>query len=175
VHWVYLLGVVLRKKGQWTHFLCAYFILLALIIAFYMLKKLIGVNYPEDRTGLFFYVLFMLSLVFMFDGFNKPVGQLAIAFPLIFLFHFISNLNFSVHCWRIYETIPQSFFDRLVSEQSTSERQITVAGHRVREFIYGFQNYNSNGKLTHITAPEALQMNCDYAIAYEQDKPYYNR
>ena len=54
-----------------------------------------------------------------------------------------------------------------------SERPVTVAGHRVREFFYGFLNYNSDTKLNHITAPEALQMNCDYALAYRQDEPFY--
>jgi len=38
------------------------FMILSLIAAFYFLKLLFHVNYPEDRTGLFFYVLFILGI-----------------------------------------------------------------------------------------------------------------
>ena len=41
--------------------------LITIIIAFYVQKKLLGVNFPEDRTGLFFYLLFVLSFAFIVD------------------------------------------------------------------------------------------------------------
>jgi hypothetical protein len=169
---------VVTRKGERQEaayfFLWSFISLVTLIVAFYLLKMLVGINYPEDRTGLFFYLFFVLSLVFMVEQLNPKIRLLFCLVPLFFVFHFVVNLNFKTHCWRIYETIPQSFFDTLLKEQSRQNQRITVGGHRVREFIYGFQNYNSHDKLNHMTAPEALQMNCDYAVAYAQDREYYD-
>jgi hypothetical protein len=95
-------------------------------------------------------------------------------FPAFFFSNFIYSVNVSIHPWRIYETFPVSFLSTLKDEQRNAGYPGTVGGHRVREFVYGFMNYNSGEKLNHITAPEALQMNCDYAIAYKRDKPWYD-
>lgn len=144
-----------------------------LVLAFYLLKKLFNVNYPEDRTGLFFYVFFMLALCFMVNEFNSKLKYVFCLLPLFFATQFVLKANIRVHPWAIYETIPESFFTTLVNEQKKSSKPITIGGHRMREFIFTFLNYNSTDKLNYLTAPEALQMNCDYAIAYKQDKPYY--
>jgi hypothetical protein len=175
LYWCYRL---FRERAAFltrNYFSISFITLCALGVAFYILKKQFGVNYPEDRTGLFFYVFFMLSLAFMINGFRRTLQLPFLLVPLFFLVHFIMSCNISVHPWRTYETIPKEFFSILRDEQQKSTRPITVGGHRVREFFYGFLNYNSPEKLSHITSPEALQMNCDYAIAYKHDKPWYDK
>lgn len=156
-----------------SQFAISFFILLIIILAFYMLKVLLKVNYPEDRTGLFFYVLFIIALGFKVSESRYVYQKFSLIFPSFILVNLFFSLNLSVHPWRIYETFPARFLDKLIDEQKHSKQQITIAGHRLREFIYGFINYNNPNKLNHITSPEALQMNADFAIAYKQDKPYY--
>ncbi len=152
-----------------------FFILLSLIGAFYFLKLFFNVNYPEDRTGLFFYILFILSIVFLLDEFEwKPFLVFAI-FPIYFSIHFLLNINFSKHAWGFYETMPKEFFDTLLSEQKKSPRPITIGGHRVLELFFSFYNYNSSEKINHMTPPELMSMNCDYYVAWKKDKPYYNK
>ncbi len=175
IYWLY------KAVKERTAFLVAnsfsvsYVILCSLIAAFYLLKKMLGVNYPEDRTGLFFYVFFVISFCFMLNDMQRVARLIALVFPAAYALHFFAVFNLDVHPWRIYETMPRRFFDILVSEQEKTNRRITIGGHRVREFFYGFLNYKSSVKLNHMTAPEALQMNCDYALAYKQDKPYYDK
>jgi hypothetical protein len=158
-----------------SNFVLSYLMLIMLIAAFYLLKKLFHVNYPEDRTGLFFYVFFMLALAFMINELPVFYQYGFLFIPAFFIVHFIVFFNIRVHAWAIYETMPHEFFSILRSEQDKSPGRITIAGHRVREFFYGFMNYTSSRKLNHITSPEALQMNCDYALAYKKDKPYYDK
>ena len=158
----------------YNNFAISFFVLTSLIMAFYLLKKLFHVNYPEDRTGLFFYVFFILALSFMVNELKVRTQVVFLVVPLFFLTHFILNVNIKVHAWRVYETMPEEFYNILTQEQKKKNYPVTIAGHRVREFFYGFLNYNSPTKLNHCTAPEALQMNCDYAIAYRDDKPYYD-
>ena len=111
----------------------------------------------------------------MINEIKKSFQLYFIVVPAFFIFQWLVSFNLMVHPWRIYETMPHSFFNTLVEEQAKVDYPISVSGHRVREFFYGFLNYNSEIKLSHCTAGEALQMNCDYAIAYKQDKPYYER
>lgn len=152
-----------------------FFILLLLIAAFYFLKLLFNVNYPEDRTGLFFYVLFILSIAFLLDEFEwKPLLVFSV-FPIYFLIHFVLNFNLSKHAWGFYETMPREFYDMLLSEQKKSPRPITVGGHRVLELFYTFYNYNNSEKLNHMVPPELMSMNCDYYVTWKKDKPYYDK
>lgn len=158
-----------------TFFSVSFFTLCSLIVVFYLLKRFLGVNYPEDRTGLFFYVFFVTSLAFMINDLKRPLQIAFLAVPAVFLAHFAAHVNFRVHPWRIYETMPAEFYSILKSEQEKTPYRITIGGHRVREFFYAFLNYKSSIKLNHMTAPEALQMNCDYALAYKMDKPWYDK
>jgi hypothetical protein len=165
-----------KLGGEWmlrSYFSISYLIFCLLIIGFFLLKVLLKVNYPEDRTGLFFYVFFVTAFCFMLDEIPHSYALLGLFVPVGLLIQFISLLNFEYHPWRVYETMPQQFYTRLLQEQQKLDRPLTVGGHRVREFFYGFLNYTSPLKLNHMTAPEALQMNCDYALAYRQDKPWY--
>ncbi len=157
-----------------TFGLC-FLMLISLIAAFYFLKLLFHVNYPEDRTGLFFYILFILSIAFLLDEFELKFFSPFCIFPLYFLIHFAFNINFSKHAWGFYETMPKEFFDILLSEQKKSPRPITIGGHRVLELFYTFYNYNSEEKLNHMMPPELMSMNCDYYITWKKDKPYYDK
>jgi hypothetical protein len=157
-----------------NNFLLSFFLFCALVLIFYLLKKIAAINYPEDRTGLFFYAFFMTALAFMINNLWNSIQLVFFYIPLFFLFQLAVMFNIRVHPWRVYETMPQQFFDTLVEEYLHEGRPVTIAGHRVREFFYGFMNYNSPVKLNHMTAPEALQMNCDYALATKADQPWYH-
>ncbi len=157
-----------------TFGLC-FFMLISLITAFYFLKLFFHVNYPEDRTGLFFYILFILSIAFLLDEYELRSFLAFSIFPFYFLIHFALNINFEKHAWGFYETMPKEFFDVLLSEQKRSSRPITIGGHRVLELFYTFYNYNSAEKLNHMMPPELMSMNCDYYVTWKKDKPYYDK
>lgn len=159
----------LARAGRFGIMYCS---LVLLIIGFWLLHVVLKVNYPEDRTGLFFYVFFAFSFSLMVSEWKPGLQWITALVPLGFLMHFVTHVNFEIHPWRIYETIPQRFFDRMAEDQKSSSRPLTIAGHRVRELFYNFMNYNSPVKTSAMTCPEGLQMNCDYALAYTIDAPY---
>ncbi|MEI6021835.1 MAG: hypothetical protein WCR21_11965 [Bacteroidota bacterium] len=173
VYWLYAYKQHRLRFITHSGFALSFLILVLLVLAFFFLKLLLNVNYPEDRTGLFFYLFFILALAFKVSEARYLYQKLSFVFPVFVLLHFIWHVNLTVHPWRIYETFPPRFMQTLLAEQKRSPQKITVAGHRLREFIYGFMNYNSGGELNHITSPEALQMNADYAIAYKTDAVFY--
>lgn len=145
------------------------------VVAMYLMKKLMQVNYPEDRTAFFFYITLVLYAVFLIDKLNVNwLNYFSVALSLAFVVHFAMKLNFRKHELYIYDTFPPRFYEKLLEEQKQSKLPITIGGHRCREFIYGFMNYRSDGALNAMYAPELLQMNCDYLVAKAGEKPFYN-
>ncbi len=156
-----------------SRFAISFLMLVVLMAAFYLLKLLLGVNYPEDRTGLFFYILFCLSVAFLCDEFTYKFNAVFYSLPLFFITHFALSINIGKHAWGFYETMPKDFYEALVSEQKATERSISVGGHRVLELFYSFYNYNNTEKLNHMVPPEQMHMNCDYYLTWLKDEPYY--
>jgi hypothetical protein len=157
-------------------FAISFFALFTLILAFYLLNKFFGVNYPEDRTGIFFYILFIFSMVFLID--ENTLGKAAYIFtlfPAFFCMHFLMNINFGKHAWKFYEAMPRDFYNILSEEQKKQSEPISVGGHRVLEFFYTFYNYNSSTKLSHMSPPEFMTMNSDYYVTWKKDKPWYEK
>lgn len=149
-------------------------ILGVLCIGFYAMHKLLGVNYPEDRTGLFFYLFFVLLICFTMDLASQKLNTaFLLAVSLVYVIHFSFNLNFRKHSLNVYESIPEHFYTTLLKEQSQSKERITIGGHRVRELFYAFFNYRNNGCLYSADPVEVMQMNCDYYIATKQEKKYF--
>ena len=175
VYWCYAFYQRGLRFITHSRFALTFFVLLVLVFSFFALKQLFHVNYPEDRTGLFFYVFFVLSLAFKVSELRYVYQPVSIIFSVFVLLHLVFYVNLHHHPWRIYETFPQRFVNTLCAAQKQSTQKITIGGHRLREFIYGFMNYNSGGMLNHMTSPEAMQMNADYAVAYKADAPYYHR
>jgi hypothetical protein len=145
-----------------------------LIVAFWLQKKLLDVNFPEDRTGIFFYLLFVLSLAFAVDAFPKPIAAVVstVVFISSFLF-FVCMYNTHDFSSSFYHTIPKSIYDTLVEESKKSKEIITIGGHRVREMDYAFLNYRGNSVLNDMDNEEQMGMNCDYYFAMKREKPYY--
>jgi len=150
-------------------------ILISLIGTFYGMKIFLNINYPEDRTALFFYVFFVLSVSFILEQFTGKLVKVLTCFIIAgALVHFMMNINFRKHSLSMYETIPERFFTRLLEEQKASPKKITIGGQVGLEFIYDFWNYRHAGALNIIDASSnQVHMDYDYAIAWRQQAQYY--
>jgi hypothetical protein len=151
-------------------------ILSVLILGFYAMHKILGINYPEDRTGLFYYVFFVLFATFTFDIISISYFKYVILCICIsILIHFAINLNFRKHSLYVYETIPEHFYTTLLNEQNKSDHRITIGGHRVRELFYGYWNYRNNGILNPADPSNNMQMCFDYYISTIAEKPFWDK
>lgn len=149
-------------------------VLLALLLGFYLMHTLMGVNYPEDRTGLFFYLFFILLAAYSFDGLRARVNTAFLSLVSVLIaVHFFFNLNFRKHQLYVYETIPPHFYETLLKEQKKSPERITIGGHRVRELFFDFMNYRHGGVLNPVTFTETMQMNTDYCLGTAVEEKYY--
>ncbi|MBA3901881.1 MAG: hypothetical protein H0X62_17045, partial [Bacteroidetes bacterium] len=145
---------------------------LSLLLCFYLMKKLLGINYPEDRTGLFFYLIFILILAFAIDAIKANWKNIAgwLIFG-VFVVHFATQLNFTHYN---LTTMPHRFYDRLLAEQNESEERITIGGHFSSELFFAFMNYRNNTVLNLPHPPPDFQFNTDYYIAHDFQKKMYD-
>ena len=151
------------------------FIFFSLILIFYLQKIILHINFPEDRTGLFFYVFFILSFSLLIDSFNMYVARtISLFLFLLTLSYFIININISNFSSFFYQTMPKSFYDILMTEYKKTKQIFTIGGHRVRELNYAFLNYRGGSILNHMDDSENMHMNCDYYFALKNEKPYYD-
>jgi hypothetical protein len=150
------------------------FVLCGLVAAFYLQKKLLGVNYPEDRTGLFFYVFFALSLAFFFDTLHSYLTSVAAAsFLVSSLGYFYLSFNLSSFTHYFYHVIPKEIYAYLEEEHKKSKQMFTIGGHTNREMNFTFMNYRGQSLLNPMDDPRQMFMNCDYYFALMAEKPFY--
>lgn len=149
-------------------------ILGAVIAAFWVQKKLLGVGLPEDRTGVFFYLLFVLGFAFAIDQIPQKISsKISLAFIIPSVVFFVATYNIHNFSSFYYHTIPKSMYDTLKNESEKSKEIITIGGHRVREMDYAFLNYRGNSVLNSMDDSEQMIMNCDYYLAMKREQPYY--
>jgi hypothetical protein len=149
-------------------------LLFVFVLAFYLQKLILNVNYPEDRTGLFFYLFFVLSLAFIIENVNSIISKVsAIIVFVVSMVSFVLALNFTDFTTWFYHTMPKSVYEKLQSEFELEKKLFTIGGHRVREMNYAYANYRGNSVLNAMDNSEQMQMNCDYYYAMKREKPYY--
>jgi len=145
-----------------------FYFLLANIIAVVLLKYILGVNYPEDRTGLYFVIYFIGSVFFISDFiFEKLQFKKAYLIILPFFFiplHFFYNINLSRNSFES-QKIPERFYAKIMAACEPGKVPPTIGGYMGRSVRFGFLNYRNGGRLGIVDGnyyPNTIE---DYQIA----------
>jgi hypothetical protein len=148
-----------------------YLLILSSLVTFWSMKVFLHINYPQDRTALFFYIFFIVAAAFTFDLFTGiAVKTLSFLVVTGAIFHFMTHINFS-HSLGMYKTIPENFYTQLLKEQQLNPEKITISGPM--KDSYDFLNYRHGGTLNRLDEPDIMQMNCDYVIGWKALEQYY--
>jgi hypothetical protein len=153
-------------------------IFIAILLCIFFTKVFLAINFPEDRTGLYLYLIFAVIFIYALECNTKAwISNVVVIFAVIMVLPSWRYMHIYNHPWKLYETFPLRFYNTILNESRKDSLLPVIGGHRVRELIWGFQNYQSGGLLPHMYAPEQFQFLCDWAIAYPQDSvyaaPYY--
>ena len=127
-----------------------FYLLLGNILAAFLLKNLFGVNYPEDRTGLYFVLYFVGSFFFIADLLLQKFRQksiLLLGIPFYFIpLHFLLNMNLSHNSFENHK-IPISFYKKVYDSYEPGKAPPTLGGYKAREFRWAYHNFRHGGKL----------------------------
>jgi hypothetical protein len=160
-----------------------FFMLLCLnIISILLMGKVMKVNYPEDRTGLYLFPYFIGSLCFLSDKailLSKKNWILILLFPLVF---FPVNLIYSANLGRcniyLLDRFPQRFFDTVYNHYKPEEFPATIGGNCTKLICWNYYNYRKDGSQSTVQDWNFPSNDEDYQIVMPHDidrwKTYYD-
>ena len=110
------------------------------------LNLILGINYPEDRVGIYFYPLLAGMFFLCFDAVLK--NNLKWLLALLFLWlpvDFILKTNLShAQCYKT-DYIPEVFFQRVAGARETGKLPPTIGTYRTRHFVWSYFDYVNGG------------------------------
>jgi len=155
------------------------FLLLGNIVVILLLNKFLKVNYPEDRVGMYLLPFFIGCVCFVTDAVLKqfPFRRFQyIVFPLLFFpIHFFWNINFSHSSLWSFENIPHRFYDKVSVYIKKNEAPPTMAGYRMRELPWAYQNFRQGGEAGIIAFTGFPETISDFQVAVSSQLGNWNK
>jgi hypothetical protein len=165
---LYLLVRDFRFERLYDPVLLFFFFLVGNVAAVFLLNLLFGVNFPEDRTGLYFLIYFIGSIFFFADrlsiDFKRKAIQFAVLPLLIFPVHFFININLSHNSFE-NQAIPSRFYEEMLDGYNRGDVPPTIGGYRGRELRWAFLNFKHEGVLGKVQGHLFHDTLADYHIA----------
>ena len=143
------------------------------------LSKVLKIHYPEDRMVLYFYPLFIGSLVFVLDRvieITKEKWAWLMLLPFIFFpVNFIYSLNVTYPIVYKVDNIPQRFYNKVLSSAIPGQIPPTIGGNRMRHFCWSYLDFRNGGKLCQVYWNTYPGHETDFVIADAPDIPGLNQ
>ena len=133
-----------------------------------LLELIFSVNYPEDRTGIYFIPFFIFTLGYGINHFShrakssRYLAFLFLTFPLVTL----SNLNFKeVKLWNSLP-LSETIYEKVSTYSHDYNRPVIVDGYHLYEMSWGYHNVRHGGELTSLIPENLSNGISDFRICY---------
>ena len=160
-HRTQLLQVVLEEKLFYA------LLFFGSLTAIFATRYLLDVNFPEDRTALYLYPLFVLSLAFTMDQvavkLNFSAPTLSVLFAYVPLF-FLAKIDITQASFSMDERAPQEFFDYVNETSQGDLYKPSVGGYHTQNLCWYYMNYQAGGtqnSMVYFSFPDTI---CDFQI-----------
>ncbi len=158
-------------RHEWLFF----YLLAGNMIASFLENKFFGTNYPEDRTGLYFFPYLTGSIFFISD--KLPLKQSFIKWlmviPLAFFpIQFLSNVNLTRSSLED-EAIPERFHDKVAAATQPGKIPPTIEGYRSRIFRWVYMNFRKDEELSLIQYNTYPSLDGDYQLVKRSEYPLW--
>ncbi len=176
--------IALRKAKRLSHILTAefvfYYLLLGNIGLLVLQHYLLGLNYPEDRIGLFLIPFFIGSVYFAIARlrltFNKNYIKY-LAFPLLYIpLSFLLSANFTYITYWKFMGLDERFYTYIDDSSPKDALPPVVGGSRVRHSLYwAFFNYTDQGRQNLMHYADTSETTDDYLVGNISTYPAYEK
>ena len=140
-------------------------LLVANLCAVFLQHWILGVRFPEDRTGMHLVLFFIAAVFFGVNAFSNYRFSLFFLLPLlIFPFHFINhaNLSYSTH-WK-NEHMDESSFLRIVKENNYNSFATSVGGYGIQHQVWNYYNFKHGGNNPMLSFSDYPSFHYDYLV-----------
>ena len=149
------------------------------LIAVLLLDSILNINYPEDRTGIYFYPFFVGSFIFIIDEFLNHYKFNALKFsPVILLIiplHFLLNMNITHSSFWQTEGIPENFIKIVIDKNKDLDHQVTIGGSHIRVLCWAYYNYINGGELNQLQYSEFPEYYSDFQVVDNIEFPNWEK
>lgn len=153
--------------GQWVFLL----LLLGGLVALWLEHTLFDVRYPEDRTGLYLYPLFIGTTCFALDALTRKYKAL-VALPLLYFpVHFLFSMNLTHSSLWANQCIPDRFYNKVVSEAKEGQAPPTVGGYFVTKLPWLWINRKHEGRLGQMQSSDYPGLLADFQVCRPEEFP----
>lgn len=146
------------------------FLFFASLASIFAQHFILGINYPEDRTGMYLFPLLVLAFIFILDRFPlrwlQFTGLLAVALPVHFIIH--ANTSY-VTIWQ-NQGMPDRFY-QFVRSDYKGDRPFLAASQKLLGFSWTFHDQSYDpvlGPVQHNGYTDGL---ADYVIVIPRHLP----
>lgn len=159
--------------------LLASLLMLGNIIAIFSMHYLLGVNFPEDRTGMYLYFLLFIGFIFMVDELMGNTGRriflmLVLPFALTPIhFGFSMNLSYSA-LWK-QEHYPYRFYETIKNENPGIIHEVGIGAYGIQRLVWAYYNYCDGGNLNLLQTADFPRYAYDYLIYSDDMVPASHR
>jgi len=148
-------------------------LLLGNVVGSVLLHFLLGVNYPEDRVGIYFIPLFILVLAAASDLLliHKKSIEAYLGAALLLTFPIITAANSRLHQVHVWRQIPldRVLYKEVVQRSNTVERPPMVSGYKLFPLSWAYENLKSSNPLPPLIPQEFDNGVADFHICYCDD------
>jgi hypothetical protein len=153
-------------------------LLLGNIAAVLLLNYCFNVNFPEDRSGFYFYYFFIGSIFFLVDKSAETntysrIGWIAIPLILIPL-HFVYSTNLTHVTVYKEDRIPSRFYKEIREKSESMPELATLGCYHTRMLILAFQNYLEKGNVGISYVNNYPSLIPDFQVLDTSDLPGWN-
>ncbi len=168
------------KSFDDPHFIFFY-LLIANIVATFLLNLIFKVNYPADRTGMYLYFYLFSAFIFLVDRikFKSQLLILILMLPMLLVpLDFIFSINLSrAAIWPI-DKIPQRYYDKINESYDPEAYPPTIGGYHLRHFCWSYLCFKDGGHYPQIFSSGYPGLETDYQIARAEEiagwRTYYD-
>jgi len=164
-------GIIFQP--EWLFF----YLLTGNVIASILENRIFSVNYPEDRTGLHFYLFLIGSVFFLLDKLKVKLKLIIwLSFlPLIFIpVHFFIHLNLSYSSLE-NQNIPLRFYQKVKNDRIPGQPPPTIEGYQTRVMRWAYHNFREKGELSSIHYSNYPCLDADFQIVHINDFPEWQQ
>lgn len=148
------------------------------IAAVLLLNYLFKVNFPEDRSGFYFYYFFIGSVFFLLDKFveTSSASRVAwLALPLVLIpLHFVYAGNFTHVAVYKEDRVPDRFYDEIKAKSDTMPEPATVGSYHGRVLVLAYRNYLANGNVAVSYSNNYPSLVPDFQVIDTDELPGWN-
>jgi hypothetical protein len=170
----YLIAISLKIKFENKAFFAGSFFAMLLLgnaMGVIALNMLLGVNYPEDRVGIYFIPLFIFSVIFFFDELSRKQKSLQYASLILFAFPIATLASVNLKEVAVWKEFPldREAFNMVVTDSKNLDRLPIIGGDKLFKISWGYHNLRSGAETTPLIQRDESGLICDYQLCYGEE------